>query len=188
MPKIYAVKFQDGTQWLGDNWPDCEKQIRGKTGVKHKSFAKIDDAKAWFYGGTSFKEGLRIYVDGSFVPGCEYAGWSWVAVENDTEIASASGKTPYAAASRNIDGELYAAWQAMEYLANIQRSGVICHDYQGVASWASGEWKANSVVAKVYVSKISDIKKWAAFEKVAGHSGDKWNDKADALAKGALVG
>jgi len=188
MPKIYAVKFPDGTQWLGNNGPDCEKQIKGRTGVKHKSFAKIEDAKAWFYGESAQKEGLRVYVDGSFVPTSEYAGWSWVAVENDVEIASAYGKTPYAAASRNIDGELYAAWQAMEYLASIQRKGTICHDYQGVASWALGEWKANSVVAQVYISKISDIKEWATFEKVVGHSGDKWNDRADELAKGVLLG
>jgi len=188
MSKIYAVKFPDGTQWMGDSWPDCEKQIKGRTGVKHKSFVKMDDAKAWFYGETALREGLRIYVDGSFVPESEYAGWSWVAVENDVEIARAYGKTPYAASSRNIDGELYAAWQAMEYLAEIQRKGVICYDYQGVASWALGEWKANSVVAQVYMSKISDIKQWATFEKVTGHSGDKWNDKADELARSALMG
>jgi len=187
MAKIYAVKFADGTRWLGDNWADCVKQIKGRTGVKHKAFLKLDDAKAWLSGTVVRKEGLRIYVDGSFIPTSEYAGWSWVAVENNVEITNAFGKTPYTAASRNIDGELYAAWKAMEYLAHIQRKGVICHDYQGVASWALGEWKANSVVAQVYISKIADIKIWATFEKVSGHSGDHWNDRADDLAKRALV-
>ncbi|MDR2581243.1 MAG: ribonuclease H family protein [Fibromonadaceae bacterium] len=187
MPKIYAVKFSDGTRWLGDNWPDCEKQVRGKTGVKYRAFPSIEDAKTWFEGGRAPRKGLYVYVDGSFMPHSEYAGWSWVAVEDDVEIAVDSGKTPFQAASRNIDGELYAAWKAMEFLAKKKRKGVICHDYQGVASWALGEWKANSVVAQVYINKISEVKKWATFEKVTGHSGDKWNDKADMLAKAALT-
>jgi ribonuclease HI len=188
MSKVYAVKFSNGAQWLGDTWADCEKQIKGKGGVKHKSFAKIEDAKAWLHGAGLTRKGLRVYVDGSFMPTSQYAGWSWVAVDDDVEIACEFGKTPYHAVSRNIDGELYAAWQAMEYLAKIQRKGIICHDYQGVASWALGEWKANSVVAQVYISKISDLKRWATFERVAGHSGDRWNDKADELAKKAITG
>ncbi|MDR0517457.1 MAG: ribonuclease H family protein [Fibromonadaceae bacterium] len=187
MSKVYAVKFSDGAQWLGDSWADCEKQIKGQSKVKYKSFAKIENAKAWLCGTGISKKGFRVYVDGSFVPTSEFAGWSWVAVEDDVEIASNSGKTPYPAASRNIDGELYAAWKAMEYLASIQRKGVICHDYQGVASWALGQWKANSTVAQVYISKISDVKMWATFEKVSSHSGDKWNDKADELAKKAIT-
>jgi len=188
MPKIYAAKFLDGTHWLGDSWVACEKLIRGKTGVKYKSFVRLEDAKAWISGRKIKKKGLRVYVDGSFVPPNEYAGWSWVAVEDGVEIARASGRTPHPAASRNIDGELYAAWKAIEFLAKKKRKGTICYDYQGVESWATGQWKASSAVSQIYLNRISDIKIWASFERVAAHSGDEWNDKADALAKGAIVG
>jgi len=188
MPKIYAAKFADGKHWLGDNWPDCEKLVMGKSGVKYKSFMKMEDAKAWITGKRPMKKGLRIYIDGSFIPMNEYAGWSWVAVENGVQIAYDSGKTSRPALSRNIDGELYAAWKAMEYLAKKKRKGTICYDYQGVESWATGEWKASSAVSIIYLNRIAEIKKWASFERVAGHSGDEWNDKADALAKGALTG
>jgi ribonuclease HI len=188
MPKIYAAKFSDGSHWLGDNWPDCEKRVMGKAGVKYKSFVKMEDAKAWISGKRPAKRGLRVYVDGSFMPLNEYAGWSWVAVENGVEIARDFGTTPHPAASRNIDGELHAAWKAMEYLAKKKRKGIICYDYQGVESWATGEWKAGSAVSQIYVNRIAEIKMWASFEKVIGHSGDVWNDRADDLAKGVLTG
>lgn len=188
MPKIYAAKFSDGTHWLGDSWPDCEKVIKGKTGVKYKSFAKMEDAKEWISGVKQVKKGLRVYIDGSFLPTSDYAGWSWVAVEDGVEVASAAGRTPHPAASRNIDGELHAAWKAMEFLAKKKRKGVICYDYQGVESWATGEWKTSSAVSQIYVKRTAEIKMWATFEKVTGHSGDKWNDKADRLAKEAITG
>jgi len=188
MTKIYAAKFIDGTHWIGYSWPECEKLVTGKPGVKYKSFALKEDAEAWISGKKVIKKGLRIYVDGSFMPTNERAGWSWVAVENGVEIAYDFGTTPHPAASRNIDGELYAAWKAMEYLAKIQRKGTICYDYQGVESWATGEWNTGSSVSQIYVNRISEIKIWADFEKVTGHSGDEWNDRADDLAKGVLIG
>jgi ribonuclease HI len=188
MPKIYAIKYSDGKNWIGNSWIDCEKLIKGKTGLKYKSFGKLEDAKSWISGVKPRKKGLRIYVDGSFMPVSDHAGWSWVAVEDGVEIACASGKTPRPAFSRNIDGELYAAWKAMEFLAKKKRKGVICHDYEGVASWAKGTWKTSSAVSQIYVNRIAEIKNWATFEKVTGHSGDEWNDKADRLAKEALTG
>ena len=188
MSKIYAAKFIDGTHWIGYSWPECEKLVSGKPGVKYKSFALMEDAQSWISGKKVIKKGLRVYVDGSFMPISEHAGWSWVAVENGVEIAYDFGTTPHPAASRNIDGELYAAWKAMEYLARIQRKGTICYDYQGVESWATGEWNTGSSVSQIYVNRISEIKIWADFEKVTGHSGDEWNDRADDLAKGVLIG
>ncbi|MDR3002239.1 MAG: ribonuclease H family protein [Fibromonadaceae bacterium] len=186
MPKIYVAKFSDETHWIGDNWPDCEKLVMGKAGVKYKSFAKMEDAKAWISGKKVVKKGLRVYIDGSFMPISDYAGWSWIAVENGVEIAKDFGTTPHPAASRNIDGELHAAWKAMEYLAKKKRKGTICYDYQGVESWATEEWKTSSAVSQIYVNRIADLKVWASFEKIAAHSGDEWNEKADELAKAAL--
>jgi len=64
----------------------------------------------------------------------------------------------------------------------------IYHDYEGIAKWPLGLWKANkegTIAYKSYYDKISqsvNIK----FVKVKGHSGDKYNDVADRLAKQAL--
>jgi ribonuclease HI len=65
----------------------------------------------------------------------------------------------------------------------------IYYDYEGLRKWLSGEWAAKSDVAKMYVSvytnKFADLVQ-VNFEKVKGHSNNKYNDKADELAKKAL--
>jgi ribonuclease HI len=187
--KYYAAKFKDGSSWLGMSWPDCQKRVHGVPGVLFKSFATRELATEWIEGLKSPpKQGLRVYVDGSFMPKSRYAGWGWVAVENGKVLASAYGKTPLPAESRNIDGELCAATEAMHWLASQGRYGVICHDYEGVARWALAQWKANSAVAKRYLEDIAEVKKWADFEKVDAHTGEQWNEMADQLAKKALEG
>ena len=61
-------------------------------------------------------------------------------------------------------------------------------DYQGIESWALGTWKRNNKVTEGYhqfmQEKMKQIK--VTFVKVKGHSGDKYNDLADKLAKEAL--
>ena len=53
---------------------------------------------------------------------------------------------------------------------------------------ADDEWKANLDMTKAYKSYIRECRKNMRinFVKVKGHSGDKYNDMADALAKAAL--
>ena len=62
------------------------------------------------------------------------------------------------------------------------------HDYEGIAKWCTGEWKATKPVTKRYKEFYDSIKNKldVRFIKVKGHSGDKYNDRADALAKSAL--
>jgi ribonuclease HI len=186
--KYYAAKFKDGTSWLGTSWPECQKRVHGVPGVLFKSFGTQELAQDWISGlKAPPKGGLRVYVDGSFTPKKKHAGWGWVAVENGKVLASAYGQTPRPAESRNIDGELCAATEAMYWLDEQKRYGVICHDYEGVARWALGQWKANSAVAKSYIADIADIKKWADFEKVDAHTGEEWNEMADQLAKKGIA-
>ena len=65
----------------------------------------------------------------------------------------------------------------------------IYHDFEGLSKWISGEWAAKIEVAKMFISiyqnKFSDLLQ-VEFEKVKGHSNNKYNDKADELAKRAL--
>lgn len=66
----------------------------------------------------------------------------------------------------------------------------IYHDYEGLSKWISGEWAANSKVGKMYVNifelKFKDFLD-VEFVKVPGHSNIIYNEKADLLAKTALV-
>lgn len=183
--KFYAIKTPTSSK-IVTSWPECEKLTHGVKGVLFKSFFSRDDALAWIAGmDVKHPEGLRVYVDGSFSPGFDHAGWAFVAVENDTEIASERGVTPLPAESRNIDGELMASIHALAWLKKSGKSGVICHDYEGIARWAKGEWKAKSPVAMRYMEEVRSFPD-AKFEKVEAHTGNKWNEVVDLRAKKAI--
>ena len=57
----------------------------------------------------------------------------------------------------------------------------------GIAKWCTGEWKTNKDGTIAYKKFYDKIRKKVdiTFEKVKGHSGDKYNDLADKLAKKA---
>ena len=184
--KFYAIK-SPSVQKIVTSWPECEKLTHGVKGCLFKSFATRSDAEAWLSGvSETHEEGLRIYVDGSFTPGFDRAGWAFIAVENDQQIGSGSGVTDLPAESRNIDGELTASLHALAWLKEHGRTGVICHDYEGIARWAKGEWKANKPIAIRYKEAVQEFPN-AKFEKVPAHSGVKWNEAVDQLAKKAIA-
>ena len=64
----------------------------------------------------------------------------------------------------------------------------IHHDYEGVAKWAQGLWKANKPGTQAYAALWPGGRPGpeAHFVKVKGHSGNACNDLADRLARKAL--
>lgn len=184
--KFYAVKGKAGGK-IVTTWDECKALTHGVKGVLFKAFGSAAEAECWLKGVEEKPpEGLRIYVDGSYLQGFAFSGWSFVAVEGGAELARANGLTDLPAESRNIDGELKASLEAMKWLKAHGKSGVICHDYEGVARFAKGEWTAKSSVAKRYVEAAKKVGAKVAFEKVAAHTGQKWNELADKLAKQAI--
>ena len=114
-----------------------------------------------------------------------------VAVENGEVIHKDNGKgfDDEAIALRNVSGEVLGAQKAVEFaLDKGYKEVTIAYDYQGVESWAIGAWKRNNRITQNYNKfmqekmKLINIK----FKKIKGHSGDKYNDMADMLAKEAL--
>ena len=185
--KFYAIKRPEGGQ-IVDSWEVCEPLVRGEKGIKYKSFSTKAEAEAWLEGSESAEPGgIRVYVDGSFTPSCEKAGWAFVVIEDGKEIARGSGFTAFAAESRNIDGECMASYQAMRWLDSNDKTGTICHDYEGIARWAKGEWQAKSNIAKRYVAAAQPYLHRVSFEKVEAHTGVKWNELVDKLAKEAIA-
>lgn len=177
--KFYAVHTPMGDRIVG-TWAECERLTYGVKGNLYKSFPTREAAQEWLDGVTERHppEMLRIYVDGSFVPGFDRAGWAFIAVENGVEIASESGVTEHPAESRNIDGELAASLHALDWLRRTGRGGVICHDYEGIARWAKGKWLAKTPIAVRYRDAVRAYPN-ARFEKVPAHSGIRWNEMAD---------
>lgn len=185
--KFYALKGPEGVK-IVNTWEECEKLTHGVKGVLFKSFGTREEAEVWATGiAAPVPEGMRVYVDGSFSPGFPKAGWGFVVVDGDTELARGSGITAFDAESRNIDGEVMASFQAMKWLDAHDKNAVICHDYEGIARWAKGEWQAKSSIAQQYVRAIQPYLHRVHFEKVAAHTGVKWNEVVDGLAKGAIA-
>ena len=185
--KFYAIKTPEESK-IVMTWAECEKLTHGVKGVLFKSFASRAEAEAWISGMEApVPTGLRIFVDGSFSPDFPKSGWAFVVTENDVEIARGSGITAFDAESRNIDGEVMASYQAMRWLDSKDKTGTICHDYEGIARWAKGEWQAKSNIAKRYVAAAKPYLHRVSFEKVAAHTGVKWNELVDQLAKDAIA-
>lgn len=89
----------------------------------------------------------------------------------------------------NVAGEIKGAEAAMRYALKQGFSKIIIyHDYEGIAKWCNGAWKANKEGTKAYKAYYDSVcdKLAIEFVKVKGHSNDKYNDMADALAKKAL--
>lgn len=185
--KYYAIKTPNESK-IVMTWAECEKLTHGVKGVLFKSFGSRAEAEAWISGMEApVPDGIRVFVDGSFSPDFPKSGWAFVVTENDVEIARGSGITAFDAESRNIDGEVMAAFQAMRWLDSNDKTGTICHDYEGIARWAKGEWQAKSNIAKRYVAAAQPYLHRVSFEKVEAHTGVKWNELVDKLAKEAIA-
>ncbi|SMP48407.1 ribonuclease H family protein [Fibrobacter sp. UWB10] len=185
--KYYAIKTPNESK-IVMTWAECEKLTHGVKGVLFKSFGSRAEAEAWISGMEApVPDGIRVFVDGSFSPDFPKSGWAFVVTENDVEIARGSGITAFDAESRNIDGEVMASFQAMRWLDSNDKTGTICHDYEGIARWAKGEWQAKSNIAKRYVAAAQPYLHRVSFEKVEAHTGVKWNELVDKLAKEAIA-
>ncbi|HEY4533280.1 MAG TPA: viroplasmin family protein [Fusobacterium sp.] len=92
--------------------------------------------------------------------------------------------------SRNIAGEIEGVKQAILWAINSNKQKIkIFYDYEGIEKWATKEWKAKVQVSQEY-SKFFDEKSKLInieFEHVKAHSGIVYNEKADELAKRALL-
>ena len=90
---------------------------------------------------------------------------------------------------RNVAGEIEGAKLAMQFCIDNHIEEIdIYYDYEGVEKWCTGAWKTNKSGTISYKQFYDEIKKSVkvSFNKVKGHSGNKYNDVADRLAKDAL--
>lgn len=133
---------------------------------------------------------VEIYVDGSYHAATkEFSYGMVVLVDGKEEKFSQKMTDPELAQMRNVAGEIKGSEAAMQYALDHKiPSIIIYHDYQGIASWCNGDWKANKLGTIAYRDfyKKASQKIKIQFRKVKGHSNDKYNDMVDQLAKEAL--
>lgn len=189
MPKVYAAKFTDGSVGRYSTWDECSKNTKGVPGVLFKSFNSDREREEWLNLKTAVHvddgKGLRVYIDGSYSRIKGRASWAFAVVNGDTLVYDDSGIVPDRAESNNIDGECYAAMNAIMWLQGEGIKAKIVHDYIGISAWLTGEHQATSKIARKYVTLCSAYAKDIEFVKVKGHTGNEWNEYVDKLAKKA---
>ena len=76
-------------------------------------------------------------------------------------------------------------WSAVNGYSAVE----ICYDYKGIEMWATGGWKAKNDLTQKYAAFMREIGKRIriTYRKIAAHTGDKYNEEADKLAKAALT-
>lgn len=189
--KYYAVK-SGLTRGIYLTWEDCRKNVEGFEGAVYKSFASVEEAAA-FLEDTSpeVAPGQAVaYVDGSYnMATKEYACGVVLFHDGKTEQFSKRFADPERAEMRNVAGEIEGSMCAMNYcLEHDIRELTIYYDYAGVEYWCTGAWKANKEGTRAYRDYYEKVSQRVRihFVKVKGHSGDKYNDMADKLAKQAI--
>ena len=191
--KYYAVRCGRSTG-VFLSWAECQKQVTGFSGAVFKSFTTIEEAEAFVKGETDSilaePGALIAYVDGSYNVTDGSFSYGMVLLDGDIEQRFYERYEDEELASmRNVAGEIKGAEAAMRYaLQNGFQRLYIYHDYEGIARWCEGVWKTNKEGTKAYKAYYDSIKSQleVKFVKVAAHTGDKYNEMADKLAKKAL--
>ena len=199
--KVYAVR-KGRKNGLFYNWPQCQEQIKGYSGAEYKSFKTEEEANAYLAGAASHvtlpplpieqlsDDMMLAYVDGSYnIATKEYSAGVVILWKGQESTFSQKGNDPELVGMRNVAGETMGAKIAMAYaLEQGVHTVVIYHDYEGIEKWCTNAWEAKQEGTKKYKQYYEQIAKElkVIFVKVKAHSGDKYNEQADQLAKAAL--
>lgn len=203
--KYYAVR-EGRKNGVFKSWAECSKQIHGYSGALYKSFKTEREANEYLEqtdivnsikhnSEESIIEELNsnemvVYVDGSNLGDGSKFSWGAIIFSKEGKhcISGNSGDKRFIQ-YRNISGELFATVHAINYAYKSRmKKVVIYHDYSGIRHWALGEWRTKNELSRYYKSYIDSMKNKIEIEfiKVKGHTGDKFNEEADILAKAEL--
>lgn len=201
--KFYAV-CKGRTTGIFTTWSQCQQQVTGYPGASFKSFPTREEAQQFLEtgmtgaapsvpaagGNLAGAAEAVAYVDGSYHGGTkEFACGAVIFYQGETFEISKKFSDPELAAMHNVAGEIKGSEEAMNFcLERGIQSLEIHHDYEGIAKWCTGEWRANKEATKAYRAYYQQAAQRLkiTFVKVKGHSGDRFNDRADRLAKDAL--
>lgn len=205
--KNYYVVKEGSKVGLFNNWQECLASVKGYKGAVYKGFETKVEALEWLNGSVRVSTDLsgsikvngpldsiapiapidyEVYTDGSFCKGKYSYGYAFI---KDGEVIFESngvGEDLEAASMRNVAGELAAVQHAVEKAKTLDVRIRIYHDYSGISLWVTGDWQAKNKFTQAYVAFMRAHHGLYEFKKVDGHSGDRFNDYVDRLAKEAL--
>ncbi|MHC1684828.1 MAG: viroplasmin family protein [Clostridiaceae bacterium] len=194
MAKVYAVRKGEKVG-IFNTWKECEEVVKGFSGAEFKSFTNINEAKEYMGFGVKVslereineEKVVKAYVDGSYNVETKKFGSGIVLLFKDKkETFSIIGEEESLCEMRNVAGEIKGAEFAINYAIKENAEKVeIYYDYEGIEKWCNGAWKTNkegTIRYKEFYNKVKDLID-IKFIKVKAHSGDKYNEEADILAK-----
>lgn len=192
--KYYAVR-KGKVPGIYRSWDACKKQIQGFSGAEYKGFTSLLEAENFMKPvennstASSVANTIVVYVDGSYSEERNLFSYSCIILDGkDTQLSGVSSD-PSVLSMRNVAGELLGTEEAIKWAVNNRYDGIlVCYDYEGIEKWANDTWSANKEGTKKYVQFIKEQrdKIQISFKKVKAHSGDKYNEIADGLAKQAI--
>lgn len=199
MKKYYAVKA-GRKAGIYTSWAECKKQVDGFSGAVYKSFTDYDMACRFIQGDIEGKEkqskaeesicDVYAYIDGSYDNSKKVYSSAALLFINGKKIAHKfADSKPELIDLRNVAGEIEAAKYVMQYAYdNGIKQIKIYYDYIGIEMWAKKSWKANLAYTKEYVDFCDKIAKSVdvIFCKVKAHTGDRYNEEVDQMAKSAV--
>ena len=202
--KNYYVVKEGSKVGIFNNWTECQASVKGYKGALFKGFETKAEALEWQNGSSGVSPNLDVkdsandsvdsiaavdfdvYTDGSYINGKYSYGYAFI---KDGEVVYESkgvGQDLEAASMRNVAGELAAVQHAVEKAKTLDVRIRIYHDYSGISLWVTGDWQAKNKFTQAYVAFMRAHQGLYEFKKVTGHSGDRFNDYVDRLAKEAL--
>lgn len=199
---FYVVKKGHETG-IFTSWAECQDATNGYSSPVYRGFVTKEEAEAYWADKDIYLDQIKkdladgfvvAYTDGSFDENTKRYAYGVCIFDSDgtqIELSGTNNFEPFDK-SQNIAGEIFAVLTALDWaISNEHEKIKIYHDLESVAKWAKGEFQAKSAIAQFYVKKLQDKYNGCieyVFEKVAGHSNNPYNDRADALAAGAIRG
>lgn len=134
---------------------------------------------------------LDCYCDGSFNELTKNASWAFIIVDNDEIIHKNKGiiTDENFNSGRQIAGECFGVIKSLEWAKENDIKLKIHFDYIGLKCWIDDlfnqkPWRTNKEYTILYREKVLSMRDYVVdFVKIKAHSGIRFNEIADQLAK-----
>jgi len=129
-------------------------------------------------------KGYHVYADGSCLG--ESTGYGAVILKDNRVLRELCGPVSPGKVSgtRQVAGEIEGVKSSLAWCASDGAGEVTVHyDYEGLKKWVTGEWRAKMPLTREYREFVRSLGLKLTWVKVEAHTGDRWNERADRLAR-----
>lgn len=128
----------------------------------------------------------EIYVDGAFES--DLVGYGVVILKSGQFHAALYGIAKTDIEHRQVGGEITAVAEALRWCQTHHVTAItLYYDYESLEAWATGRYRAQIPLTQAYAKFVRDSGVQITWQKVASHTGVRWNEQADQLAAQAIA-